>query len=123
MHRSLFNSIEQKTGVSMDEIFALANAIQHADFTSEKQVRKIVRRVAKISNRTITQELEDKLVQSIIQDGASLDFDKITRMMKQRMAYLLGKAACYDRVDKWWQADFGLKKGVTTLNNIVTPFH
>ncbi|EAZ87587.1 hypothetical protein BB14905_17035 [Bacillus sp. B14905] len=39
------------------------------------------------------------------------------------MAYLLGKAACYDRVDKWWQADFGLKKGVTTLNNIVTPFH
>lgn len=123
MHRSLFNSIEQKTGVSMDEIFALANAIQHADFTSEKQVRKIVRRVAKISNRTITQELEDKLVQSIIQDGASLDFDKITRMMKQRMAYLLGKAACYDRVDKWWQADFGLKKGVTTFNNIVTPFH
>lgn len=82
MHRSLFNSIEQKTGVSMDEIFALANAIQHADFTSEKQVRKIVRRVAKVSNRTITQELEDKLVQSIIQDGASLDFDKITRMMK-----------------------------------------
>ena len=25
----------------MDEIFALANAIQHADFTSEKQVRKL----------------------------------------------------------------------------------
>ncbi|ACA38847.1 hypothetical protein Bsph_1239 [Lysinibacillus sphaericus C3-41] len=39
------------------------------------------------------------------------------------MAYLLGKAACYDRVDKWWQANFSLKKGVTTLNNIVTPFH
>jgi len=82
MNRSFFNSIEQKTGVSMDEIFALANAIQHADFTSEKQVRKIVRRVAKVSNRQITQELEDKLVQSIIQDGASLDLDKITRMMK-----------------------------------------
>jgi len=82
MNRSLFNSIEQKTGVSMDEIFALANAIQHADFTNEKQVRKIVRRVSKMSNRQITQELEDKLVQSIIQDGASLDFDKITKMMK-----------------------------------------
>jgi len=82
MNRSLFNSIEQKTGVSMDEIFALANEIQHADFTNEKQVRKIVRRVSKMSNRQITQELEDKLVQSIIQDGNSLDFDKITRMMK-----------------------------------------
>jgi len=82
MNRGFFNSIEQKTGVSMEEIFALANAIQHADFTSEKQVRKIVRRVSKVSNRQITQELEDKLVQSIIQDGASLDLDKITKMMK-----------------------------------------
>ncbi|MCL1695750.1 MULTISPECIES: stage VI sporulation protein F [unclassified Lysinibacillus] len=82
MNRGFFNSIEQKTGVSMDEIFALANAIQHADFTNEKQVRKIVRRVSKMSNRQITQELEDKLVQSIIQDGNSLDFDKITKMMK-----------------------------------------
>ncbi|MEK5334252.1 MULTISPECIES: stage VI sporulation protein F [unclassified Lysinibacillus] len=82
MHRSFFNSIEQKTGVSMDEIFALANAIQHADFTNEKQVRKIVRRVGKVSNRQITQELEDKIVKSIIQDGASLDFDKLAKMMK-----------------------------------------
>ncbi|MEX3746302.1 MULTISPECIES: stage VI sporulation protein F [Lysinibacillus] len=82
MHRGFFNSIEQKTGVSMEEIFALANAIQHADFTNEKQVRKIVRRVGKISKRQITQELEDKIVQSIIQDGDSLDFDKITKMMK-----------------------------------------
>jgi len=82
MNRGFFNSIEQKTGVSMDEIFALANAIQHADFTNEKQVRKIVRRVGKMSNRQITQELEDQLVQSIIQDGKSLDLDKITKMMK-----------------------------------------
>ncbi|KOP79329.1 sporulation protein [Lysinibacillus sp. FJAT-14745] len=82
MNRGLFNSIEQKTGVSMDEIFALANEIQHADFTNEKQVRKIVRRVSKMSKRQITQELEDKLVQSIIQDGSSLDLDKITKMMK-----------------------------------------
>ena len=81
-NRGFFNSIEQKTGVSMDEIFALANAIQHADFKDERQVRKIVRRVSKMSNRQITQELEDKLVQSIIQDGASLDLDKITKMMK-----------------------------------------
>jgi len=66
----------------MDEIFALANEIQHADFKNEKQVRKIVRRVSKMSKRQITQELEDKLVQSIIQDGNSLDLDKITKMMK-----------------------------------------
>ncbi|KOS66742.1 sporulation protein [Lysinibacillus contaminans] len=82
MQRSFFNSIEKKTGVSMEEIFALANAIQHADFKNEKQVRKIVRRVGKISNRDISKELEDKIVNSILQDGDSLDLDKITKMMK-----------------------------------------
>lgn len=82
MQRSFFNSIEKKTGVSMEEIFALANAIQHADFKNEKHVRKIVRRVGKVSNRDISKELEDKIVNSILQDGDSLDFDKITKMMK-----------------------------------------
>ena len=82
MQRSFFNSIEKKTGVSMDEIFALANAIQHADFKNEKHVRKIVRRVGKVSNRDISKELEDKIVESILQDGDSLDFDKITKMIK-----------------------------------------
>lgn len=82
MQRSFFNSIEKKTGVSMDEIFALANAIQHADFKNEKHVRKIVRRVGKVSNRDISKELEDKIVNSILKDGDSLDFDKITKMIK-----------------------------------------
>lgn len=82
MQRSFFNSIEKKTGVSMDEIFALANAIQNADFKNEKHVRKIVRRVGKVSNRDISKELEDKIVESILQDGDSLDFDKITKMIK-----------------------------------------
>ena len=82
MQGSFFNSIEKKTGVSMDEIFALANAIQHADFKNEKHVRKIVRRVGKVSNRDINKELEDKIVNSILKDGDSLDFDKITKMIK-----------------------------------------
>lgn len=82
MQGSFFNSIEKKTGVSMDEIFALANAIQHADFKNEKHVRKIVRRVGKVSNREISKELEDKIVNSILKDGDSLDFDKITKMIK-----------------------------------------
>ena len=61
---------------------ALANAIQHADFTNERQVRKIVRKVAKLANRPVTSELEDQIVKSIIQDGKSLDISKIEKMMR-----------------------------------------
>ncbi|WP_431029267.1 stage VI sporulation protein F [Lysinibacillus sp. LZ02] len=77
-----FKQIEKKTGVSFEEILALANAIQHADFKNERQVRKIVRKVSKLANRPITPELEDKIVQSILQDGQSLDLNSIQKMMR-----------------------------------------
>jgi len=81
MQNPFFKQIENKTGVSMDEIFALANAIQHADFTNEKQVRKIVKRVSKVANKPVSKELEDQIVKSILQDGNSLDLGKIQKML------------------------------------------
>ncbi|MFC5543179.1 MAG: stage VI sporulation protein F [Bacilli bacterium] len=76
-----FKQIEKKTGVSMEEIFALANAIQHADFTNEKQVRKIVRRVSQLANKPISKDLEDQIVNSILQNGESIDLNSIQRML------------------------------------------
>lgn len=81
MNNSFFKQIENKTGVNMEEIFALANAIQHADFTNEKQVRKIVRRVGQIANKPVSKDLEDHIVNSILQNGKSLDFSSIKRML------------------------------------------
>ncbi|MGM9951070.1 MAG: stage VI sporulation protein F [Lysinibacillus sp.] len=77
-----FRQVEKKTGVQFEEILALANAIQHADFSNEKQVRKIVRKVGKMANRPVDTALEDKIVQSIMQDGKSLDISRIEKMMR-----------------------------------------
>ncbi|SOC35121.1 stage VI sporulation protein F [Ureibacillus acetophenoni] len=82
MQNPFFKQIENKTGVGMEDIFELANAIQHADFKNEKQVRKIVQRVSKLAKKPITRDLEDKIVQSIVKDGNSLDFSKIEKMMR-----------------------------------------
>lgn len=82
MDGSFFKKVEKKTGVDFDEIMALANALSHANFSDERQVRKIVKKVSRMANRPITQDLEDKIVKSILQDGKSLDFSKIERMMR-----------------------------------------
>lgn len=82
MDRSFFRQVERKTGVNFDEIMALANALTYANFSDEKQVRKIVKKVSKLANKPITKELEEKIVTSILQDGKSLDFSKIEKMMK-----------------------------------------
>ena len=82
MENSFFKKVEKKTGVEFDDIMALANAIQHANFADEQQVRKIVKRVSKLANKPITQQLEDQIVKSVLQDGQSLDLNKIEKLMR-----------------------------------------
>ncbi len=81
MQDSFFKKIESKTGVPMEEVFALANAIQHADFSDERQVRKIVRKVGRLANKEVPQHMEDELVKSIINKGSSVNINDIQRMM------------------------------------------
>lgn len=84
MNDSFFKKIEQKTGVSMDEVFTLANAIQFADFSDEKQVKKIVRKVSKIAGKPITQDFEDQIVKSVVQKGNKLNLNEIANMMNPK---------------------------------------
>lgn len=81
MNDSFFKKIESKTGVPMEEVFALANAIQFADFRDEKQVRKIIRNVGKLANKDVSPQMEDELVQSIVKGGKSFNFSDIEDML------------------------------------------
>lgn len=81
MQNSFFKAIENKTGVSMEELFTLANAISYADFTDEKQVRKIVKKVGKLANKPVSKELEDELTKSILQSGSSLSLKDIEKLL------------------------------------------
>ena len=81
MNDSFFRKIESKTGVPMEEDFALANAIQYADFSDERQVRKIVKKVGKMANKDVPPHLEDELVRSILQSGSSFNMNDIQRML------------------------------------------
>ncbi|WOV88439.1 stage VI sporulation protein F [Sporosarcina oncorhynchi] len=81
MNDSFFKKIESKTGVPMEEVFALANAIQHANFNDERQVRKIVRKVGKLANKNVPQHVEDDLVNSIVKNGSSVNMADIQKMM------------------------------------------
>lgn len=81
MNDSFFKRIESKTGVPMDEVFALANAIQYADFKDERQVRKIIRNVGKLANKNVSPQMEDELVKSIVNGGKSFNFSDIENML------------------------------------------
>lgn len=84
MENQFFKNIEKKSGVNMNEILALANSLQNANFKDETTVRGIIRKVSQIANKPVSKEVEDKMVKSIIQDGNQLDMNAIAKMMNKK---------------------------------------
>jgi hypothetical protein len=84
MDNNFFKNLESKTGVNMKDVFELANSLQGANFKDENTVRNVIKRVSKIANKPVSQDVEDKLVNSIIKDGKSLDFGTIAGMLNKK---------------------------------------
>lgn len=84
MDNGFFKNMEKKTGVNMKDVFELASSLQNANFKDEKTVRGVIKRVSQIANKSVPRDVEDQLVQSIIKDGKSLDFNTIANMMNNK---------------------------------------
>lgn len=84
MDNGFFKNIEKKTGVNMNDIFALANSLQNANFKDEKTVRSVIQRVSQIAKKPVSKELEDQIVKTIIKDGKNLDLNTIANMVNNK---------------------------------------
>ena len=83
MENQFFKNIENKTGVNMQEIMRLANSLQNANFQDEQTVRRVIKSVSRIAKKPVSKELENKIVQSIVNDGKQLDFGTIAEMLNK----------------------------------------
>ncbi|CEG26135.1 stage VI sporulation protein F [Bacillus sp. B-jedd] len=84
MDNGFFKNLEKKTGVNMKDVFELAASLQNANFKDERTVRGVIQRVSQIARKPVNKELEDKIVESIIKDGKSLDFNTISNMLNKK---------------------------------------
>lgn len=84
MDNQFFKNLERKTGVNMAEVFELANSLQNANFQDAETVRGVIRKVAQIAKKPVNEEMEEKIVQSIVQDGKKLDFNTIASMINKK---------------------------------------
>ncbi|MFS0782838.1 stage VI sporulation protein F [Bacillus sp. 1P06AnD] len=84
MDSNFFKNMEKKTGVNMKDVMELAGSLQGANFKDEATVRGVIQRVSKMAGKPVNRELEDKIVNSIINDGKQLDFGTIANMINKK---------------------------------------
>ncbi|MBR5370210.1 MAG: stage VI sporulation protein F [Bacilli bacterium] len=74
---SLFNKIEKKTNINKETIINLANKIQKNNMKDEKTLREVIQDLSNLTNKPVSKEKEDKIVNAIINDKVPNNVDKM----------------------------------------------
>ena len=65
------------------DIYQVADSVKHADFSDERTVRNLVRQLARMANKPLTKEKEDRIVQSITNNKMPHDMQSLSQLFKK----------------------------------------
>ena len=77
MNEKIFDKVEEKTNVSREDIISLAKSIQGIDMNDEKNLRKLIKDVAKLARKNVSNEKEDKIIKAVKKDTVKDDLSKM----------------------------------------------
>lgn len=80
--KGLFDKVQQNSNINPDDVYKVADSVKNADFSDEKTVRNLVRHLARLANKPISKEKEDKIVKSITNNNMPTDMQSLNRLFK-----------------------------------------
>ncbi len=72
-----FKKVEKKTKVDKDTIIGLAQKLQNGNMKDEKTLREVIRTLSTMTNKKVSKEKEDKIIDTILKDNVPKDVDKL----------------------------------------------
>lgn len=78
--KGIFEKLQQNANINPEEVYKVANAVKSADFSNERTVRNLVRHLAKLANKNISQEKEDQIVASITKQNMPKDMSDLNNL-------------------------------------------
>jgi len=74
---SLFNKIEKKTNINKETIINLANKIQKNNMKDETTLREVIQDLSNLTNKPVSKEKENKIIEAIMNDKVPNNIDKM----------------------------------------------
>ena len=74
---SVFEKVESKTNVKKDDIVKLAKSLNGKDLNNEKNLRKLIKDVAKLAGKEVSKEKEEKILNAVKKDKIPRDLKNI----------------------------------------------
>lgn len=73
---SFFNKVEKKTNVDKQTILSLASKLQGSNMKDENTLREVIQDISRITGREVSKEKEQKIVDTVLNDGVPKDLNK-----------------------------------------------
>ena len=77
MDDSIFDNVEKKTNVKKEDILKLAKSISGKDLNDERVLRSLIKDVAKLANKPVSKEKEEKIINAVKKDKIPKNLNKI----------------------------------------------
>ena len=74
MNNNLFNKVEKKTNVKKEDIISLAKSVSNQDLSDERNLRKLIKQVARLAGKEVTKEKEESIIKAVKKDKIPKDF-------------------------------------------------
>ena len=74
---SIFEKVESKTNVKKEDIVKLAKSISGTDLNDERNLRKLIKDVARLAGKEVSKEKEEKIIKAVQKDKIPKDLDKM----------------------------------------------
>lgn len=74
---NFFNKIEKKTNVDKNTILELARQLQENDLKNENTLRDVIKKLSKMTGKSVSKEQEDKIISTVINDKVPKNVDKL----------------------------------------------
>ena len=72
-----FKKVEKKTKVDKNTIVDLAKKLQAGNMKDENTLREVIQTLSKMTNKNVTKEQEEKIIQTIVNDKVPKNIDKM----------------------------------------------
>lgn len=77
--KKIIDEIEDKSNISVDDIYSVARSIQFEDLSDEATLRSLIRRLSNLANRPISASQEDEIIRSIKNNQVPSSMESLQR--------------------------------------------
>ncbi len=72
-----FSKVEKKTKVDKETILSLAQKLNSGNLKEESSLREVIRTLSSLTGKKVSQEKEDKIIDTILKDKVPKGVDKM----------------------------------------------